>query len=187
MRFLSPTIKQALYFSAETHDGQYRKGGKVPYIVHPVLVAMGVSQYTTDDDVVAAALLHDVLEDCEQISLMDLKEKFGSRITSLVEEVSFLERGSSKLVWKEKKLLYLQKIENCSKEALMIIGADKMTNMKAYFEMLEKNPAKIKELFKASPEEYLWYYKSVGEILKSSMSGSPIVEDYHTLIRTIEK
>jgi len=80
-------IKKALYFACEKHDGQYRKGGRIPYIAHPVLVVFGVQKYTSDEDVIATALLHDVLEDCPDVSIDILQKEFGDRITNLVKEM----------------------------------------------------------------------------------------------------
>lgn len=185
MQFLSPTIKEALYFSAEKHHGQFRKGGMVPYIVHPVLVAFGVSNYTLDDEIVAAALLHDVLEDCPDVSKETIEKRFGSRIARLVEEVSFLEPEAAVLPWRDKKGLYLEQIAHLSKDAYIIISADKMTNMKAYFETLSSDPAKVKALFKATAEDYRWYYAKVGQIIRDNLGDVLIVKDYFSLLETI--
>lgn len=167
------------------HDGQYRKGTKVPYVVHPVLVAFTVSSYTLDDDIVAAALLHDLLEDCA-VTVEDLEKKFGKKIAHLVEEVSFLDSEIPNLSWKEKKSLYVRKIESNSKESLIIIAADKINNMKAYFEALKVDPSKVKSLFRATSEEYYWYYKAVGEILEKTLHGEEIVAVYFAQLNTIK-
>lgn len=184
MLFLSPIIKEALYFSAKSHEGQYRKGGKVPYIVHPVLVAGLVSEYSKDEEIISAALLHDVMEDCEVLE-GELLEKFGSRITSLVKEVSFLEEKEG--VWRERKQSYLDSIENVSGEAMIIIGCDKMMNMKSYFEALELDPAKVAALFSGTTEDYRWYYERVGFLLKKHLEIHPLTKDYHDLLVSLIK
>ena len=104
------SIKRALYFAAQKHDGQYRKGGRVPYIVHPVLVALSLSEYTDDERIITAALLHDVLEDCPDVSLTHLQEEFGQHIAQLVDEVSLV-KEEEYATWKEKKMAYLEKIK----------------------------------------------------------------------------
>lgn len=180
MIFLSPLIKDALYFSARAHDGQYRKGGDVPYIVHPVLVALLVSEYVEDEKIIAAALLHDVLEDCPSVLKKDIENACGRDVGNLVEEVSFLEEDVKE--WKEKKERYLEKIRTVSDDALLIIAADKMANMKAYFEALASQPEKVAALFKADPEEYRWYYGEVFAVLEGRLRGNPIVVDYSALL-----
>ncbi len=181
MFFFSDLIKDALYFSAEKHDGQYRKGSKVPYIVHPTLVGLILSHYTTDDHIVAAGFLHDVLEDCVTVSEEDIKHRFGERVARLVKEVSFLEPEENHLSWKEKKSTYLKKIETISSDALYIVAADKMNNMKAYFEGLKVDPEKVNSLFKASADDYRWYYAEVQKILNKKLGECSIVKEYNTM------
>ena len=176
----SSLIKKALYFAAEKHDGQYRKGGKVPYIVHPTLVAFGVSEYTHDEEIISAALLHDVVEDCN-VNLTDLKNEFGNRVANLVEEVSFVEDKNQN--WKDRKINYLNKMKKVSDDALIILAVDKMTNMKAYFDMLEIDRKIVEKLFSGKPEDYYWYYSEVEKILDASLiSKSSIVVAYKHLL-----
>lgn len=60
---LTSKIEKAINFAAQKHLGQIRKGDGLPYIVHPFGVAWILSGYSTDEDVIVAGLLHDVLED----------------------------------------------------------------------------------------------------------------------------
>jgi GTP diphosphokinase / guanosine-3',5'-bis(diphosphate) 3'-diphosphatase len=177
----SPTIKKALYFAAEMHDGQYRKGGKVPFIVHPVLVAMCLSEYMHEEDIIAAALLHDTVEDCD-VSIDDLKEEFNDSIAKLVVEVSlFKEEGVAD--WIVDKKNYLNKIRNASDSALTIVACDKMLNMKGYFDAL-KAGNEATRLFRGSPDQYRWYYTEIGNILTESLGNHPIVREYHSILRS---
>ena len=59
----SDRINQALIVAAKAHSGQTRKGTNIPYITHPVAVALLASDYTDDEDVIIGALFHDILED----------------------------------------------------------------------------------------------------------------------------
>jgi len=178
---MSDLFKKALYFSAEKHDGQYRKGRNVPYIVHPVMVAFGVSKYSDDEEIIAAALLHDVLEDCPTVSLDVLNKEFGSRVSNIVFELSFLDK-SKNFTWREKKEAYLYKIKNASKDTLIIFAVDKMDNLKGYFGALKNKPELLVGNFKGSPEEYSWYYREIGRILDSYLGNHPVVKDYHSIL-----
>lgn len=81
-------ISRAYAFMLQAHREHIRKSGE-PYATHPYAVAMIVAQEIPLDDVsVAAALLHDVLEDCEEYSYEDLVEEFGSTIADIVEGVT---------------------------------------------------------------------------------------------------
>ncbi|MDB4896515.1 MAG: pyrophosphokinae, partial [Firmicutes bacterium] len=85
-------VEAAYAFADEAHDGQLRKSGD-PYITHPVAVAELVADMELDVASIAAALLHDVIEDCG-VSEQQLAAKFGPEVTSLVEGVTKLEKLS---------------------------------------------------------------------------------------------
>ena len=57
-------INKAIAFAVKAHEGQPRKGTEIPYIFHPLEVGMIVSRITDDEEVIAAAVLHDTVEDC---------------------------------------------------------------------------------------------------------------------------
>jgi GTP pyrophosphokinase len=83
-------IESAYAFADKAHDGQFRKSGE-PYITHPLAVALIVADMQLDLASIAAALLHDVLEDCD-VSVETMTAKFGKEVCSLVEGVTKLER-----------------------------------------------------------------------------------------------
>lgn len=180
------SIKRALYFAAQKHDGQYRKGGRVPYIVHPVLVALSLSEYTDDERIITAALLHDVLEDCSDVSLAHLQEEFGQHIAQLVDEVSLVEEEEY-ATWKEKKMAYLEKIKTASPDALIIVAIDKMSNLQAYFSALREKNENVISHFRGTPDDYRWYYAEIGNILKSALGEHQIVKDYFEISELCKK
>jgi len=173
-------IKKALHFAAEKHNKQYRKGSCMPYIVHPVQVAFGVTRYTSDEEVIASAFLHDVLEDCPDVSVDILQKEFNTRIAQIVEEVSFI-RDKKCITWKEKKEKYLKKIKNVSKEALMIIAVDKMDNLQSYFDALQEKGNFISRYFGGTSDEYCWFYTEIGKILTATLGEHLIVKDYNAV------
>ena len=73
-------VEEARSFAEKAHEGQFRKGTKRPYIVHPLEVAKIVSTMTDDEEMISAALLHDTLEDCRQVTKEQIKEAFGERV-----------------------------------------------------------------------------------------------------------
>ncbi|PTQ90873.1 GTP pyrophosphokinase [Nitrosomonas nitrosa] len=83
-------LKNAYFFSQGAHSGQFRKTGE-PYISHPVAVASILCQLHLDAITLAAALLHDVLEDTS-ITKAELSERFGASVAELVDGVSKLEK-----------------------------------------------------------------------------------------------
>ena len=83
-------IKAAYEFASQAHQGQMRRSGK-PYLEHPLHVAMTLADLQLDADTIAAALLHDVPEDCG-ISLGEIETNFGSQVTKLVDGVTKLNK-----------------------------------------------------------------------------------------------
>ena len=80
-------LNQAIIFATKAHEVQFRKGTKIPYILHPMEAAAIVGTMTTDDEIVAGAVLHDVVEDTKT-TVEEIKELFGERVASLVASES---------------------------------------------------------------------------------------------------
>ncbi|MDI3270709.1 MAG: HD domain-containing protein, partial [Bacillota bacterium] len=83
-------IRRAYEYAREAHQGQRRRSGEA-YIEHPVAVAQILADLELDDTTIAAALLHDVLEDT-RVTIDDLEASFGQEVASLVDGVTKLER-----------------------------------------------------------------------------------------------
>lgn len=177
-------IKKAAYFAAEKHNGQYRKGTKVPYFAHPTEVAILVAKYTADTNTICAALLHDTIEDCEGVTFELLSETFNPSVAAIVLEVS---KDKKHATWKETKEAYIAAIRQASEPALIVAAADKMTNMESYFSSLVGNPEQTAALFKGSPEEYIWYYKNILDILMQRLPAHKVTEDYLKLFNSIKE
>ncbi|GAI06200.1 unnamed protein product, partial [marine sediment metagenome] len=78
-----PLVEDAYKFAAKAHQGQVRKSGD-PYIEHPLQVALTLAELQFDASTLAAALLHDVPENCG-IPISELEAKFGSEVSKLVD------------------------------------------------------------------------------------------------------
>ena len=87
MRAYSPRFNQALALAARAHREQLRKGSDTPYIQHPVCVAFILQRHGFPEELIIAALLHDVVEDCA-VALADLEHRFGAEVARLVAAVS---------------------------------------------------------------------------------------------------
>ena len=92
-------IDKAREFATKAHDGQFRKGTKRPYIVHPIEVGDIVSTMTTDEEVISAAILHDTIEDCEGVTEKMLAELFSERVAGMVAQ----ESEDKSRTWMERK------------------------------------------------------------------------------------
>jgi (p)ppGpp synthase/HD superfamily hydrolase len=125
---LSLKIKQAIDTAAQLHQNQVRKGRQFPYVSHPYAVAFIVENYTDDEDIVVAALLHDVLEDVSRAVYDEsrMRREFGDRVTDLVKEVS---EDKSLHNWLDRKQAYYEHLKTASQGALLISAADLTHNL----------------------------------------------------------
>lgn len=103
-----------------------RKGGAIPYIYHPMEVALIVAQMTDDEEVIAAAYLHDVLEDTA-VRADELRAEFGERVTQLVK----FETENKALTWKERKSATIGHLKEASYEVKLLTLGDKLSNMRS--------------------------------------------------------
>jgi (p)ppGpp synthase/HD superfamily hydrolase len=121
--FAGELVRRAYAFAERAHSGQRRKDGQA-YIFHPVRVARLLASHGYDAEVVAAALLHDVVEDT-QATLEEIRVAFGPRVALLVHCVSE-EPG---LTGAERKAAYRERIRLAPRDAGAICAADKVCNL----------------------------------------------------------
>ncbi|MBB0995352.1 bifunctional (p)ppGpp synthetase/guanosine-3',5'-bis(diphosphate) 3'-pyrophosphohydrolase [Dietzia sp. SLG510A3-3B2-2] len=162
----TPTLDRALAVAAHCHAGQTRKDDPTPYIAHPVAVALIVSDFTSDEDVAVAALLHDVLEDVPPTvySADDMTAEFGERVTELVRGVSEEKTaGVQTPPWRVRKEGYLARLAEDSHECLLISAADKIHNLRSMVTAHERLGGDMWGLFNAGPEEKLWFYRAIAD------------------------
>src|ERR1700761_5615856 len=122
----SERIARALAKATEAHAGQIRNGsGGLPYVEHPRMVAATLAERGYGDEVLAAALLHDVVEDSDT-TVEDLRAEFGDAIAATVAALSDDESIES---YRERKDEHRGRVVTADGDALAIYGADKLTNM----------------------------------------------------------
>ena len=123
-----PLILKALEFAALKHRDQRRKDALAsPYINHPIALANVLTREggVSDPVVLAAALLHDTVEDT-QTTPAELRERFGDRIAGIVEEVT----DDKNLPKTERKRLQVERAAHISREAKLVKLADKICNVR---------------------------------------------------------
>ncbi|MEJ8734434.1 MULTISPECIES: HD domain-containing protein [Mediterraneibacter] len=172
-------IDEAIEFATRAHAGQFRKGTKRPYIVHPIEVADIVAAMTQDEEIICAAVLHDTIEDCEEVTEELLKEKFGERVASMVASESEDKTKS----WEERKGATIVRLKSACRPVQMIGLADKLSNMR---DIDRDYPAEGENLWKRfcmqSKSAIAWYYRGVQEALKQDFAGTEAYEEYCRLV-----
>ncbi len=185
----TPLIYKALNTAARLHQDQQRKALDQPYIVHPVGVAMILSRYTDDQNIIAAALLHDVLEDVPSYNENDMLRDFGPDIVRTVKEVSEKKDprhpDNTPGNWKQRKEGYLANLQHDSEAALLVCAADKIHNLISLRESYQILGVKAFSFFHTTTGDKLWFYRSVLEILKNHLQN-PIVDELSQLLATVE-
>jgi (p)ppGpp synthase/HD superfamily hydrolase len=154
-------LEEALVLSAKAHAGQTRKGTDIPYITHPVALAMTLIDLGCADEVVAAALLHDVVEDTS-ISLADIEQKFGPEITEIVRGVSEPDREAS---WEERKQHTIDKLRHAPLPIKLVSCADKLHNIRSMIRDYAKLGETLWERFNRGKDRQAWYYRGLAESL----------------------
>ena len=185
---LTPKIQKAIIGASVLHKDQKRKGDGLPYIIHPYSVAFILSNYTDDEDVIVAGLLHDVLEDVPEYTKEDLKNDFGERVCKIVQEVSEDKdpndsQEKEKISWQERKEKYIANLKTDSQEALLVSCADKIHNLKAMLAAYKNQGEELWKNFNAPKEKISWYYGEVLEVMKDKLKNEIVGE----LAETYEK
>lgn len=124
----SERVERALRTAVEAHEGQFRKSPEsVPYVVHPVHVALLAARFDPDEVTLQAALLHDVVEDGDGWSVERVEREFGARVARIVAELS---EDKSK-TWGERKQDAIDHVPHLSPEAAAIKACDKLHNLRS--------------------------------------------------------
>lgn len=167
----SPLIEHAIRVAARAHRHDLRKGSDIPYLSHSASVALLLERVgISDDQILAAALLHDVVEDTA-VTLEDLARDFPPTVVELVgglSERKLDEQGNSR-PWRDRKVDHLAVIEVASFGVRAIVLADKLHNLGTMvFDIEQGEP--IWERFNASRDDILWYQQAM---LKAADHGEP--------------
>ena len=181
----SQLVQQALIFAARKHTNP-RKGTDIPYITHPVHVAIILARHDFDDQVLAAAILHDVLEDTETTP-EELDNTFGDKVLHMVQEVSEpnFKRPKSE-TWEQRKETKLEHLHSASREVLAISAADRLHNVSNTLHDIEVSGPAVWERFRRGPEKILEFERSVLDILRQRFPH-PLTEEYAAALRRLEK
>lgn len=146
----SPGIEKALRTAYAAHEGQLRKGGNVPYVLHPIHAAMMLLRLGATEETVQAAILHDVVEDCAGWTLERVEAEFGASVRSIVAELT---EDKSK-TWAERKQAAVDHVPRMSSEAVAVKAADKLHNLSSLVAQLQatEDPAEVWKSFNGGRE-----------------------------------
>lgn len=171
-------VEKAIRFATKAHEGQFRKGTDRPYIVHPLEVGKILSEMTADEEVIAAGILHDTIEDCKEVTEEILRQEFGERITTMVLHESEDKTKS----WKERKSTTIEKLKTAPLEVQYIGLADKLSNIRDIDRDYPIYKEELWNRFRMKDKQIIgWYYKEIQKSLQS-LKGIPQYEEYCRLV-----
>lgn len=175
-------LDRAITFAVKAHQGMERKGKGFPYIVHPMEAVCIVATMTNDQELLAAAALHDVIEDTDTTA-DDLKKEFGERVAMLVEAESDDKTGGSKAeTWHQRKQDTLDRLRNADLDIKIVALGDKLSNMRAIAHDYAVLGNELWNRFTVKdPAEHAWRYHALAEAL-NDLSDTDAYKEFHTLV-----
>ena len=180
-------VSEAIAFAVKAHDGMRRKKSSVPYILHPMEAAVIVGTMTDDQHLIAAAVLHDVVEDAG-ITIEEIEERFGKRVRELVQSETENKRADQPpaetwRIRKEESLAVLKNTEDMG--VLMVWLGDKLANMRSlYRDWKVEGDAMWQRFNQKDAREQAWYYHSI-VTLTQRLSNTSAWLEYKTLTELI--
>ena len=180
-------VSEAIAFAVKAHDGMRRKKSKSPYILHPMEAAVIVGTMTDDQNLIAAAALHDVVEDAN-VTLDEIEEKFGKRVRELVASETEDKRADRppEETWrirKEESLCVLRNTDDLA--VLMVWLGDKLANMRSIYRDFKAEGNAMWQRFNQKDEQaQAWYYRSIAD-LTGRLSHTSAWIEYKTLTELV--
>ena len=178
-------VTRAVAFAARAHDGQFRKGTDVPYIFHPMEVAAITAGMTKDTRVIAAAVLHDTVEDTGATA-KQIKKRFGPRVAELVAAESENKRRDQRAEdsWPVRKWETIEHLEHCTDRDVKILAlADKLSNLRAIYRDYDNVGDKLWDRFNQKDPTMIgrYYVSFVGAC--EELKEEPAMQEYREILR----
>jgi len=161
-------LDRAIVFAVRAHAGTERRGKGFPYIVHPMEAVEIVATMTPDQELLAAAALHDTVEDTD-VTVEQIRAEFGDRIASLVAlESDTLEQGMSEEdSWHARKQAAIDRLASASHDVKMVALGDKLSNMRAIARDYAIQGDSLWSLFHTKdPKDHEWHYRGLADALR---------------------
>ena len=163
----SSLLDRAVLFAVKAHADTERKGKGFPYIVHPLEAMAIVATMTSDQELLAAAVLHDTIEDTDT-TMEQLCAEFGPRVAKLVEtETDQLFSADKALTWHQRKQESLNRLASASRDAMIVALGDKLSNMRGIAQDYAVLGDELWQRFNVKTKaDHAWRFRQLAEVLK---------------------
>jgi len=161
-------LDRAIVYAVRAHAGTERRGKGFPYIVHPLEAVEIVATMTPDQELLAAAALHDTVEDTD-VTVEQIRAEFGERIASLVasESDTVVEGVNEEDSWHARKQAAIDRLARAPHDAKIVALGDKLSNMRAIARDYAVQGDALWNLFHAKdPKDHEWHYRGLADALR---------------------
>ena len=182
------TVERAIQYAVFAHAGTKRKGKERPYILHPIEAMTIAAGITEDEEVLAAAVLHDTIEDTPT-TREDLEDRFGPRVTELVLSQSENKREGqpATATWKVRKEESIEHMRSTDDiQAKKLYLSDKLSNIRSVYRDLERDGDPFWNKFHQNdPIEQSWYYLTIAELLKPDLGDTFAWQEFDRIVHAV--
>ena len=179
-------LDRAILFAVRAHAGTERRGKGFPYIVHPMEAMAIVATMTSDQELLAAAALHDTVEDTD-VTIEEIQAEFGPRVASLVaaESDDVVEGVPEEQSWRARKQAAIDRLARASHEAKMVALGDKLSNMRAIARDYAVQGEALWKMFHAPhPSDHAWHYRGLADSLRE-LEGTFAFDEFEALVNQV--
>ena len=176
-------LDRAIIFAVQAHHNTERRGKGFPYIVHPMEAVEIVATITSDQELLAAAALHDTIEDTE-VTVEQIREAFGERVANLVhaESDQFTEGVSEEDSWHDRKQAAIDRLAAASHDAKIVAMGDKLSNMRAIWRDYQTKGDELWNIFHVKDKtSHEWHYRGLADSL-SELNDTFAYQEFVRLI-----
>lgn len=181
-------LDRAILFAVKAHAGTERRGKGFPYIVHPMEAMEIVATISPDQELLAAAALHDTVEDTD-VTVEQIREEFGERVAGLVASESdvMIQGLSEEDSWRARKQVAIDRLAAAPRDAKIVALGDKLSNMRAIARDYATIGDELWKIFHAPhPSDHEWHYRGLADSLRE-LSDTFAFQEFESLINQVFK
>jgi len=176
-------IDYAIEAAAKAHRKQVRKGTRTAYITHPFAVGVILAKAGCSEEVIAAGILHDTVEDAG-VKLSLIKEEFGENVASLVEKCT---EPDKRRTWRKRKQHILDSLDQTGIDLKYVVCADKLHNIRTIARNYRMVGDRVWRRFRRGREDQRWYYTSLVNLLRSRKKNASYEKLYKELKKKVRE
>ena len=182
----SELLDRAIIFAVRAHAGTERRGKGYPYIVHPMEAMEIVATMTSDQELLAAAALHDTVED-SVVTVEQIRSEFGDSVADLVaSESDVIPSGvSEEDSWHARKQAAIDRLAKASRDAKIVALGDKLSNMRAIVRDYAVQGDALWNIFHVKDKaSHKWHYRGLVESLRE-LADTSAFKDFEQLVEKV--